>query len=39
MSDFQEVTRRLKDVDKKARIFDDNINHIPKDFANYLGII
>ena len=37
MSDFQEVTLKLRDVDKQSRIFDDNINHIPKDFANYLG--
>lgn len=37
MSDFQEVTRKLKEVDKKAKMFDDNINHTPKDLANYLG--
>lgn len=38
-SDFQEVTKKLKEVDKKSRIFDDNINHTPKDFANYLGML
>ena len=38
MSDFQEVTKKLKEVDKKARIFDDNIHHTPKDLANYLCI-
>lgn len=39
MSDFQEVTLKLKEVDKKARIFDDNTNHSPKDFANFLGFL
>lgn len=39
MSDFQEITYRLQEMERKDSIYDDNVHHTPKDYANYLGKI
>lgn len=36
-SDFQEITRQLKELDREVNNFDDKNVYTPKDLANYLG--
>jgi 20S proteasome subunit beta 7 len=36
-ADYQEATRRLRELTHESLLFDDNIHHSVKDYANYLA--
>lgn len=38
-SDFQEVTKKLKNMTRQSDIFDDGVKFSAKDYANYLASI
>lgn len=37
VSDFQEVSRQIEQIDHKSKIINDGIGYTPKDYANYLA--
>jgi 20S proteasome subunit beta 7 len=36
-ADFQEATRKLKELTHETYLYDDNVHHSVKDYANYLA--
>ena len=38
-SDFQESTKKLRDMTHQSQMFDDNVSFSVKDYSNYLGKI
>lgn len=36
-ADFQEATRRLRELQHETFLFDDNVEHTVSDYANYLA--